>query len=91
MSTIFDRSVFRWNNRRQQCPEPDLQNVVVAFNGDQFRSRSRTSYALHGAGANAESAGEYGADFFRGCVIDSLGPYVHLEGAVVGAANAARR
>ena len=76
--------------RRQQSAELDRQDVVVALNGDQFRSRTCTSYALYGTGANVEGVGEYGAHFVRGCVIDSPGPHAHLESAVVGATNAAR-
>jgi len=54
------------------------QNVVVSLDGDQFRSRTCTSYTLHGAGANAEGIGEQGAHFVGGCAIDGSGPHAHL-------------
>jgi hypothetical protein len=76
--------------RRQESAELDRQDVVVALNGDQFRSRTCTTYALHGTWSNSESVGEYGAHFVRGGVVDSPGPHAHLESAVVGATNAAR-
>lgn len=66
------------------------QDVVVALNGDQFRSSVRTPFAPHRSGANAEDVGEYGAHLFRGCAVNSPSPHAHLESAVVGATNAAR-
>src|ERR1019366_6707267 len=76
--------------RRQQCAELVRQDVVVALYSDQFRSRPRASYTLHGTRANAEGVGEYGAHFVRGGAIDGSGPHAHLERTVVGATNAAR-
>ncbi len=64
--------------RHQQSLELARQNVVVSLDGDQFRSRTCTSYTLHGAGANAEGIGEQGAHFVGGCAIDGSGPHAHL-------------
>jgi len=65
------------------------QDLVVALNGDQFRSRMFTSHALHGSGANAENVREYGAHFLRGGAVDGSALHAHLERAVVRATDSA--
>jgi hypothetical protein len=66
------------------------QNDVVSLDGDQFRSRTCTSYTLHGTRANAEGIGEQGAHLVGGCAIGGSGPHAHLKDPLVGATDCAR-